>query len=155
MSDALRRELSIGDLNQWIEREEEYQYGRLVAAIFSALSLLALALAAFGLFSVVSDGVAQRTNEFGIRMALGATGGQLLALPVRATAASVLGSVAAGIALTFAFSKLLARWAAGGEQQPWTFAAAVLVLLLTAAVAAFVPARRASTVDPMEALRYD
>lgn len=145
----------VRDLDQWIEREDEYQYGRLVAGIFSGLSLLALALAAFGLFSVVSYGVAQRTNEFGIRMALGATGAQLVALAFRTTAASVLGGVAAGIALTFACSKLLARWAQGSEQQPWTFAAAVLVLLLTAALAAFLPARRASAVDPMEALRYD
>jgi predicted permease len=145
----------VRDLDQWIESEDEYQYGRLVAALFSGLSLMALALAALGLFSVVSYGVAQRTNEFGIRMALGATGGQLLALAFRATAASVLGGVAAGIALTFAFSKLLARWAEGSEQHPWTFLGAVLVLLLTAAVAAFVPARRASAVDPMEALRYD
>ncbi len=68
------------DLEQWIQREDEYAYGRLVAALFSGFSIVALALAAIGLFSVVSYSVAQRTNEFGIRMALGATRGHVLRL---------------------------------------------------------------------------
>ncbi len=88
------------DLEQWIERESEYAYGRLVAALFSAFSLLALALAAIGLFSVVAYGVAQRTNEFGIRLALGATPAQVLRLILRATARNVLVGIAAGAVLS-------------------------------------------------------
>jgi hypothetical protein len=74
-------------LEQWIQRENEYAYGRLVAALFSAFSLVALALAAAGLLSVVSYGVAQRTDEFGIRMALGGTRAHVLRIEFGSTVA--------------------------------------------------------------------
>ena len=88
------------DLQQWIEGEDEYAYGRLVAALFSAFSLLALALAAIGLFSVLSYVVAQRTNEFGIRMALGATRAQVIALVFTTTAQKVAGGLVCGLLLS-------------------------------------------------------
>ena len=143
------------DLEQWIEREDEYAYGRLVATLFSAFSMLALALAAIGLFSVVSYGVAQRTNEFGLRMALGATQSQVLGHVLGSTARTVMGGVAGGVVLTVVLSKIIMKWADGSSHDPLLFGGAVLLLLLTAAVAACIPARRAAAVDPMEALRYD
>jgi predicted permease len=143
------------DLQQWIEGIPEYAYGRLVSGMFGAFSILALALAATGLFSVVSYSVAQRTNEFGIRMALGANGAQVLRLVFASTATSVIGGLAGGVALSLALSKLLARWAEGSVQSPILFVAAMALLILAAALAAFVPARRASSIDPMEALRYE
>jgi len=143
------------DLEQWIQREDEYAYGRLVAALFSAISILALVLAAIGLFSVVSYGVAQRTNEFGIRMALGASRGQVLQLVFAATAWNVIGGLAGGFVLSLLFNGLLSKWAEGSVQNPLLVAAVTLLLILTAATAAFIPARRASSVDPMTALRYD
>ena len=143
------------DLQQWIERMPEYSYGRLVSGMFGGFSILALALAATGLFSVVSYSVAQRTNEFGIRMALGANGAQVLRLVFASTATSVIGGLAGGVALSLALSKVLSRWAEGSAQSPILFIAAVLLLILAAALAAFVPARRASSIDPMEALRYE
>ena len=123
----------------------------MVAALFSAFSFLALALAAIGLFSVVSYSVAQRTNEFGIRMAMGAMLGQVLRLVFTSTARTVIG----GVILSLALSKFLVRWAEGSVHTPWMFAGVTLLLLVAAVVAAFIPARRASTVDPMNALRYE
>jgi predicted permease len=143
------------DLQQWIERMPEYSYGRLVSGMFGGFSILALALAATGLFSVVSYTVAQRTNEFGIRMALGANGVQVLRLVFASTATSVIGGLAGGVVLSLALSKFLSRWAEGSAQSPLLFIAATFLLILAAALAAFVPARRASSIDPMEALRYE
>src|SRR5579864_1243075 len=143
------------DLEQWIQQENEYAYGRLVAALFSAFSILGLALAAIGLFSVVSYSVAQRTNEFGLRMALGATRGQVLQLVLGSIARSVAGGLACGLVLSLVSKDLLAKWAEGSATDPLAFAAVTFLLILTSASAAILPARRASSVDPMDALRYE
>jgi predicted permease len=143
------------DLEQWIQQENEYAYGRLVAALFSAFSILGLALAAIGLFSVVSYSVAQRTNEFGLRMALGATRGQVLQLVLGSIARSVAGGLACGLVLSLVSKDLLTKWAEGSATDPLAFAAVTFLLILTSASAALLPARRASSVDPMDALRYE
>jgi len=143
------------DLDQWIQREDEYAYGRLVAALFSGFSILGLALADIGLFSVVSYGVAQRTNEFGIRMALGATRGHVLQLVLGSIARSVGGGLACGLLLSLISKGFLSKWAEGSAANPMAFAAVTLLLVLTSASAALLPARRASSVAPMDALRYE
>jgi predicted permease len=143
------------DLEQWIQTQEEYASGRLVAALFSGFSLLALALAATGLFSVVSYGVAQRTNEFGIRLALGATRCQVLRLVFASTARNVLGGVMLGILLSLMLSQILSKLAEGSTQSPLAFIGVTLLLVLISALAALVPTRRASSIDPMDALRYE
>ena len=143
------------DLDRWIERQDEYAYGRLVAALFGAFATLALALAAIGLFSVVSYGVAQRTNEFGIRMALGATPGRVLRMVLGATARTVGVGLAAGAALSAASAGLLRHWAEGSVGSPGVVIIVVALLVATAGLAALIPARRAFAVDPMEALRYE
>jgi putative ABC transport system permease protein len=143
------------DLEQWIQGLDEYSFGRLVAALFAGFAILALALAAIGLFSVVSYGVAQRTNEFGIRMALGATPVGVLKLVFTSTAREVIGGVLCGVVLSLFLSGVLKKWADNSLQNPFLFAAATLLLVLTSALAAYIPARRASSVDPMVALRYE
>jgi ABC-type antimicrobial peptide transport system permease subunit len=143
------------DLEQWIQTEDEYAYSRLVAALFSGFSTLALALAAIGLFSVVSYSVAQRNNEFGIRMALGASPGSVLRLVFASTARNVIGGIVCGVILSLSLARILAKWTQGSSQNPLLFAGATLLLIAAAALAAFIPARRASSVDPMIALRYE
>jgi ABC-type antimicrobial peptide transport system permease subunit len=110
-----------------------------VAALFSGFSFLALALAAIGLFSVVSYSVAQRTNEFGIRMALGATPKSVLKLVFASTARDVIGGVLCGALLSFFLRGMLQKWAEASSQNPFLFAAATLVLVATSAVASFIP----------------
>ncbi|HEY3938201.1 MAG TPA: ABC transporter permease [Bryobacteraceae bacterium] len=145
----------VRDLEQWIQHEPEYSYERLVAALFSGFSLLGLVLAAVGLYSVVSYSVAHRTNEFGIRVALGATRKQVLQLVFASTIGNVLLGLVCGVAFSLALSRFLARWAEGSVQDPLLFFAVTALLVLTAALAAFIPAHRASSVDPMVALRYE
>jgi predicted permease len=145
----------VRDLEQWIQSEDEYSFGRLVAALFTGFAILALALGAIGLFSVVSYGVAQRTNEFGIRMALGATPVGVVRLVLASTAREVVGGLACGVLLSFLSGRVLSQWAEASAQTPLLFGAAIVLLVATSTLAAFIPARRASSVDPMVALRYE
>ena len=100
----------------------------LVAWLFGAFACLALALAAVGLYSVVSYIVVQRTNEFGIRIALGAQRGHVLAIVFRSMAFSVGAGIVAGILLTLALDKVMATWDAESSRDPLLLAAATLAL---------------------------
>jgi ABC-type antimicrobial peptide transport system permease subunit len=116
---------------------------------------LALALAATGLYSVISYAVSQRTAEFGIRMALGARPADVLFIVFRSAAMSVAGGVLIGVLLTMALNRLLVRWIQGGSLDVLILAGVILVLVATAGLSCFVPARRASSLDPTVALRYE
>jgi predicted permease len=145
----------VQDLDHWITGQREYEQEQLVAWLFGAFALLALALAAVGLYSVVSYSVAQRTNEFGIRMALGAQRTHVLRIVFASTVASVGSGIAAGIVLTLALNKVLAKWAEGSSRDPLVLLLVTVLLSLVAAIACSAPARRAVKVDPMTALRYE
>ena len=145
----------VQDLDHWITGQQEYEQEQLVAWLFGAFALLALALAAVGLYSVVSYSVAQRTNEFGIRMALGAQRTHVLRIVFASTVASVGSGIALGVVLTLALNKVLARWAEGSSRDPLVLLAVTALLGLVAAIACSGPARRAVKVDPMTALRYE
>jgi putative ABC transport system permease protein len=145
----------VQDLEHWITSQQEWQQEHLIALLFGAFAVLALALAAVGLYSVVSYTVAQRTNEFGIRMALGAQRAHVLRIVFLSTVGSVSGGILAGLALTLALNKVLAQWAEGSSRDPLILLAVTLLLALVAAFACVLPARRASRVDPMTALRYE
>jgi putative ABC transport system permease protein len=145
----------VEDLDHWITGQQEYEQEHLVAWLFGSFALLALALAAVGLYSVVSYSVAQRTNEFGIRIALGAQRTHVLRIVFSSTVVSVGGGIAVGMLLTLVLSRVLSRWAQGSSRDPLVLLAVTILLSLVAAIACSAPARRAVKVDPMTALRYE
>jgi putative ABC transport system permease protein len=145
----------VQDLEHWIQSQQEWAQEHLVAWLFGAFAVLALALAATGLYSVVSFSVEQRTNEFGIRMALGAQRWDVLQLVFYSIVASVGGGLVAGILLTVALSNALAHWSEGSSRDVFVLLSATVVLSAVAALACAGPARRASGADPMAALRYE
>jgi predicted lysophospholipase L1 biosynthesis ABC-type transport system permease subunit len=145
----------VEDLDHWITGQQEYEQEHLVAWLFGAFALLALALAAVGLYSVVSYSVAQRTNEFGIRIALGAQRTHVLRIVFSSTVVSVGGGIVVGVILTLALNQLLARWAQGSSRDPLVLLAVTCLLSIVAAIACSAPARRAVKTDPMTALRYE
>jgi len=144
----------VQDLEHWITSQQEWEQQHLVAWLFGAFAVLALSLAAVGLYSVVSYTVAQRTNEFGIRMALGAQREHVLKIVFVSTLVSVGSGIAAGLVLIIALSRVLAHWSEQSSRDPLILIAATVVLCVVAAIACAVPARRASLVDPATALRY-
>ena len=145
----------VHDLDQWIRDEPEWARGHLISWLFGAFAGLALALAAVGLYSVVSYLVVQRTNEFGIRIALGAQRNHLLGIVFRSALVSVGSGIAAGVVLTLALSKVMAHWSEESSRDPLLLVASVTVLALVAGIACLVPARRAAGTDAMTAIRYE
>jgi predicted permease len=145
----------VEDLDHWITGQQEYEQEHLVAWLFGSFALLALALAAVGLYSVVSYSVVQRTNEFGIRIALGAGRTHVLRIVFSSTVVSVGSGIVVGMLLTLALNRVLARWAQGSSRDPWVLLAVTILLSLVAALACSAPARRAANIDPMTALRYE
>ena len=136
--------------------EEAVFAQRIGATLLSIFGILALTLAAVGLYSVMSYAVSQRTHELGIRLALGASPGALRRMVV-ANGMKVAGiGLAIGAAGAAAVSRLLTSLLNGvSPTDPATFGAVLAGLALVAFVAALVPARRASTVDPLVAMRYE
>jgi predicted permease len=129
---------------------------RFLVSLLGGFSLLALLLASLGIYGVVSYGVTQRTAEIGVRMALGATAGDVRRQIVRDTLRMALAGIAIGTAVSLGLSRVINTLLfATSATDPWTFAAMVLLLGLVAVVAGYVPARRASRIDPMRALRSE
>jgi predicted permease len=143
------------DLESRLTYEPEWQQEHLAAWIFGVFAWLALALAAVGLHSVVSYTVAQRTNEFGIRLALGARRGDLLRIVFRSALGSMGAGILAGVALSLALSQIIAKWADGNARDPVILLAGIILLAVVAGLACAIPARRASKVDPIMALRSE
>ena len=129
---------------------------RFRALLLGSLALLALGLASFGLAGVVTCSVARRTPEIAIRMALGARAPAVLALVMREGFLLAAGGVALGLAGAYALTRTLASFLYGVTPTDGvSFLAAAACLLLVALAASFVPARRATRVDPMAALRIE
>ncbi|HEV2491613.1 MAG TPA: ABC transporter permease [Terriglobia bacterium] len=129
---------------------------RVAASLLSVLASLALLLAAVGLYSVMAYSVTQRTHEIGIRMALGAKRTDVLKLVVRQGFALTLIGIAAGLMASLAVGRLLVTFLYGtSAKDPTTFIAVSALLAGVALLASYIPARRATKVDPIVALRYE
>ncbi len=117
---------------------------------------VALLLGTLGIYGVISYSVSRRTRELGIRMALGATAGRIRSKMVRDGLVLAAAGVAIGLAVTFAIRGILADLLFEvSANDPLTYALVTGLLIGAAALASYVPARRASAVDPMEALRHE
>jgi predicted permease len=153
----LDEELIIG--NVWTLksfRDEGLGQERTSAALLSGFGVLAVVLAGIGLYGVLAFAVARRTHEIGIRMALGASRSNVLRLVTTQGMALTLVGLAAGLVCAFGLTRLIASALYGVQPtDPITFAGAAAFVSLVALVASYIPARRATKVDPMVALRYE
>jgi ABC-type antimicrobial peptide transport system permease subunit len=146
---------NVRDLEGWIQNEPEYARGRLVSMLFAAFSVLALVLAAVGLYSVVSYTLLQRTSELGVRIALGAQRRDVLWIVGVSTGTGVGLGILAGLALSFGLNRMIAQWIENGTRDPLVVLGVSVLLLAVAALASLVPARRALAINPIEALRSE
>jgi predicted permease len=136
--------------------QESLLKDRLMAWLSSFFGLLAIVLAAIGLYGVIAYVVAQRTNEIGIRMAIGASGNDILKMFLGETAALLATGCVAGGAMSLAAGRAAGALLYGLKPyDPVAYVLAVALLAVVAISASFIPARRAARVDPMVALRYE
>lgn len=138
----------------WLDTEG-WGRERFIATLFGLFAGLALILAATGLYSVVSFAVTQRTQELGIRMALGARRGRVVQLVLGSTAVMLAAGVGIGLILSVILNRVVASWAGGSSRDPVTLLAAASILVIVAGIACILPAWRAASIDPMRALRTE
>ena len=168
LTNALRREVSKVDPNlplYFVGTPKKninsfVSQNRIVATMFSILGLVAVVLASVGIYGVMSFAVSQRTQEFGVRMALGAPGGRILGMVLRQGALQVGLGLMLGLGLTLA---IVAFGGAGIQNQlfgvsardAFTYSAVATLIVIVSLTATLIPARRATQVDPMIALRAE
>jgi predicted permease len=149
--------LPMMDVSTQLEQvERRFQQEKLFAQAYTLFGGLAMLVASIGLFGLMSYTVSRRTNEIGIRMALGAQGADVMRQVLRESMILVAVGVAIGVATAYGAGQLLSTMLFGlAPNDVVTIAGATLIMVAVSALAGFLPARRASRVDPMVALRYD
>jgi putative ABC transport system permease protein len=129
---------------------------KILSQVTGFFGTLALFLAAIGIYGVMAYSVSQRTQEIGVRMALGAQSRDVLTLIVRQGMGMVIGGIVAGLIGALAMARVLANWLYGIQpSDPATFITTIATLTAVALLACWIPARRAAKVDPLVALRYE
>ena len=145
---------SMKPMDEWVESTTETPRYR--TALLGLFAALAMVLAATGIYGVMSYTVAQRTHEIGVRMALGARQSSVLSLIVRQGMLLVTIGVVIGLAGAYALTRVMASLLFGvSAKDPITFVVVAVLLSVVALLACYVPARRATKIDPLEALRYE
>jgi predicted permease len=151
------RNIPMADIRtQKVRIDESIAQERLFASLSTALALLAVVLSCIGLFGLMAYNITQRTGEIGIRMALGA-GPKEVAWPVLREALLLAGAgVAVGVPVALGIVRVIRSYLFGvSRYDPVTLLTAIVLLIAVAMLAAWLPARRAARIDPMEALRYE
>ena len=144
----------IKTMDEWVAREAAGR--RFILLLIGAFASIAAVLAAVGIYGVASYGMRQRTHEIGVRMALGARRQQIVWLILRQNLSWLVIGIAAGLGGAIALTRLLTSYLYSVRPtDPSTFALIMLVQLAIAGLASFIPAHRATKVDPMVALRYE
>jgi putative ABC transport system permease protein len=129
---------------------------RLEAMLLAAFAILALVLASVGIYGLISYSVAQRTQEIGVRMALGASTKQVFQMVLAQGLRLTVTGLVIGLVAAFALTRLMANLLFGVKStDPSVFAMISLLLMTIAAIASLIPARRAMKIDPMTAMRYE
>ncbi len=128
---------------------------RFVTLLLLGFAVCALMLAVVGLYSVVSYSVSCRFKEFGIRMALGAGRGRIVNAAVQPAVLAIVAGLFAGLALSVGLNKVVAQWSIGNLNDPVVLVAVSLVLVVVAMMSAAIPANRAASIQPVDALRID
>jgi ABC-type antimicrobial peptide transport system permease subunit len=147
--------ISSFSLEEMVKRDETWRRQQLTAVLFGIFAAVALALALVGLYSVVAYVVAQRTEEFGIRLALGATRGQIFWLVLRSNVGVIVSSAAIGFILSLVVRHQSEQWLEGSTLSPALMASTAVVLALVAIAACLSPARRAAMTPPNEVLHAE
>lgn len=143
------------DLEEGLQLDAVWMQQRLFSILFSFFGGLALVLSLVGLASTVNFAVAQRTNEIGIRIALGAQRSHVVWIVIRVTLATVVSGIIIGLGLNLGLERSLQHWMPANVTSPWMLVGTMLLLLLCAAGACLLPARRATSVDPIRTLRCE
>ena len=142
-------------LESELASDPQWSRQRLFSILFGSFSAMALLLAWVGLFSVVSYGVTQRTAEFGVRMALGASRTHILWVAVRAALLSAAGGIAVGAITELFLSRMLAQWMNSRSAGAAGLFAVIVLFAISTIAACLMPASRAASIDPCDALRYE
>jgi predicted permease len=156
MADLNANVPTFGEVTPVELREQRMQQERLLTTLLLAFGAVALLLSSIGIYGMLAYLVTRRTAEIGIRMALGARPGHVVAMVLRESIVPVISGLAIGVAMTLVATRWINSLLFGiSAHDPSTMAFSALVFLLIAAAAAFVPARRASRIDPIRALRTE
>lgn len=147
--------VSTFSLQQMVERDEAWRRQRLVASLFGIFAAAALALALVGIYSVVAYLVTQRTQEFGIRLALGATRGQILWLVLRNNITVILSGAAAGLLLSWIVRQESGRWLEDSLQSPLLMTGTAALFIAVAIAACLAPACSAALIQPNRVLHAE